>query len=181
MFHIFFSFLVRSRYLPFFSLSFNFILWSAETAKSIILQVLNFLLISRRSGRLGKIKWFVCTSKSIRGLCVSFSTTDVGLCIYHLFVGSNFNFLHNSQWIALTTQSCLVLYSFDANLLCLLIMWLVVSSLSPHNIHLLFFCVLSILVLIWLVLSVLFCAAIRRDSISLLKLLFSRVRCSLVA
>ena len=40
-------------------------------------------------------------------------------------------------------------------------------SLSPHNLHLLFCCVLSILALIWLVLTVLFCAAIRRDSVSL--------------
>ena len=37
--------------------------------------------------------------------------TDSWLCIYHLFVLSNFNFLHNSQWITLLTQSCIVLYS----------------------------------------------------------------------
>ena len=72
----------------------------------------------------------------------------------------------NSQWITLSTKSCLVLYSC-ANLLHLL-MWLMVSSLSPHNLHLLFCCVLSILALIWLVLMALFCAAIRRDSVSLL-------------
>ena len=45
MFHslfVFFSFLARSRYLSFFSLSFNFTLWSAGTAKSTILQVLFF-------------------------------------------------------------------------------------------------------------------------------------------
>ena len=47
-----------------------------------------------------------------------------------------------------------------------------VLSLSLHNLHLLFCCVLSILVLIWLVLLVLFCAAIRRDSVSLLKFPF---------
>ena len=39
MFHIFFNSLARSRYLYFFSLSFNFTLWSAGTAKSTILQV----------------------------------------------------------------------------------------------------------------------------------------------
>ena len=50
-----------------------------------------------------------------------------------------------------------------------LIMWLIVSSLSPHNLHLLFCCVLSILALIWLVLMALSCAAIRRDSVSLLR------------
>ena len=42
MFHRFFSSLARLRYLSFFSLSFSFILWSAGTAKSTILQVLSF-------------------------------------------------------------------------------------------------------------------------------------------
>ena len=51
-------------------------------------------------------------------------------------------------------------------------MWLIVSSLSPHNIHLLFCCVLSIFALMWLVFMALFCAAIRRDSVSLLRFPF---------
>ena len=55
-------------------------------------------------------------SKSRRSLCVSFSRTGAGLCIYHLLVWSNLNFLHISLWINLPTQSCLVLYSFCANL-----------------------------------------------------------------
>ena len=42
MFHIFSNSLARSWYLSFFSLSFNFTLWSAETAKATILQVLFF-------------------------------------------------------------------------------------------------------------------------------------------
>ena len=42
MFYSFFSSLARSRYLSFFSHSFSFILWSAGTAKSTILQVLFF-------------------------------------------------------------------------------------------------------------------------------------------
>ena len=45
-----------------------------------------------------------------------------------------------------------------------------VSSLSPHSQQ--FCCVLSILALILLVVMVLFCAAIRRDSVSLLKFSF---------
>ena len=118
-----------------------------------------FCWVIIRSGRLGEIRWSVCMSKSLWSLCVSFSRTDSGLCIYHLFVWSYFNFLHNSQRITLPTQLCLVLHSFCANLLLSLIMWLIVSSLSPHNQHLLFSCVLSILVLIWLVLMALFCAA----------------------
>ena len=39
MFYSFFNSLAKSRYLSFFSLSFNFILWSAGRAKSTILQV----------------------------------------------------------------------------------------------------------------------------------------------
>ena len=42
------------------------------------------------------------------------------------------------------SQLCLVLYSFPANLLYSLIMWLIVSSLSPQNPRFLFWCVLSI-------------------------------------
>ena len=45
MFHRFFNSLVRSSYLSFFSHSFIFILWSAGTAKSTILQVLFFCLL----------------------------------------------------------------------------------------------------------------------------------------
>ena len=131
-----------------------------------------FLLITIRSGLLAKIRWSVCMLKSHWSLCVSFSRTAAGLSIYHLFVWSNLKFLHISQWITLPTQSCLVLYSFYANLLHSLIMWLMVSSQSPHNLHLLFCRVLSILALIWLVLISLFCAAISRDSVSLLKFPF---------
>ena len=43
-----------------------------------------------------------------------------------MFGWSDFNFLHYSQWITLPTQSCLVLYSFCANLLHSLIMWLII-------------------------------------------------------
>ena len=44
MFHSFFSSLARSRYLSFFSHSLSFILWSAGTAESTILQVLFFFV-----------------------------------------------------------------------------------------------------------------------------------------
>ena len=121
-----------------------------------------FLLITIRSGLLAEFRQSACMSKSHWSLCVSFSRIAAGLCIYHLVVWSNLNFLYISQWITLPTQSCLVLYYFCANLLHSLIMWLMVSSLSPHNLHLLFCCVLSILAFIWLVLMALFCAAIRR-------------------
>ena len=105
-----------------------------------------FFLTITRSGRRVEIRWSICVSKSQRILYVSFSRTDSGFCIYHFFLWSIFNFLHNSQWITLPTQSCLVLYSLCPNLL-LILMWLIVSSLSPHNLHQLFYCVLSILAL----------------------------------
>ena len=163
MFHSFFNSLARWRYLSFFSRSFSLILWSAGTTKSTILQVLSFfffLLIIIRSGLLAGIRWSVCMSKSHRSLCALFSRTSAGLCIYHWFVWSNLNFFHISQLITLPTQSCLVLYSFCANLLHSLIMLLMVSPLWTLSLHLLFCCVLFILALIWLVLTVLFCVAI---------------------
>ena len=152
MFHSFFNSLARSKYLSFCSVSFSFIIWSVATTKSTILQVLFFLLIITRSDHLAEIKWSVCISKSQGNSCISFSRTDSGLCLWHLFAWSNFNFLHNSIWITLATQLCLVLYSFRNNLLHSLIMWLIVSSLLSHNLQLLFCYVLSILALIWLVL-----------------------------
>ena len=95
MFHSFCNSLARSTYLSFFSHSFRFILWAAGTAKSRILQVLFFywLLLSLVFWpRLGD----PCVCQSHIGVCVSFSRTDAGLCIYHLFVWSNLNFLHIS-------------------------------------------------------------------------------------
>ena len=175
MFHSFFNSQARSRYLSFFSHSFSFILWSARTVIWTILQILSYflLLIIIRSGLLAEFRWYMCMSKFHRSLCASFFWTAAGLCIYNLLVWSTLNFLHISQWNPWPTQSCLVLYSFCANLLHSLIMWLMVSSLSPHSLHLLFCWVLFILALIWLVLIALFCAAIRRDSVSLLKFPFS--------
>ena len=88
MFHSFFNSLARSRYLFFFSLSFRFILWSAGTAKSTILQFFFFffLLIIMRSGLLTRIRWSVCMLKSHRSLCVSFLGQGLGcaytICLY---------------------------------------------------------------------------------------------------
>ena len=82
-----------------------------------------------KSGLLAGIKWSVCMLKSQRSLCVSFSRTGAWLFIYHLFVWSNWNFLHISQWTTLPTQSCLALYSFCANLLLLLLLILILLLL----------------------------------------------------
>ena len=87
MFHsFFFNFLTRSRYLSFFSLSFNFTLWSA---KSTIMQVLSggllflicfvfcFLLF-------GLVVWTrlgdLCVSQNSRGVCVSNSPEQILAC-----------------------------------------------------------------------------------------------------
>ena len=187
MFHSLFNSLLRYQFVSLFFVFFLNSLWGLPGYQSI--QFCNFsffLLIIVRSGCQAEIWWSVCTSRSQRILWVTFSLTDSGLCIYHLFVWSNFNFLYNSQWVNLPTQSCLVLYSFCVNLLHLLIMWLIVSSLSPHNLHLLFCNNLSIFALMWLVLMLFFCAAIRRDSFSLLSFpflamsTFPRGRCRLL-
>ena len=140
MFHSFFQFPCKVEVLIFLFTLFLFILWSAGTAKLTVLQVhfFFFLLIIIWSGLQAEVRWSVCMSKSHRSLCVLFSRTGAGLCIYHLFVWSNFNFLHISQWIILPTKSCLVLYSFCTNLLHSLIIWLMVSFKSPHNLHLSF-------------------------------------------
>ena len=58
-----------------------------------------------RSGLLAGIRWSVYILKSHRSLCESFSRTGARLCIYYLFVWSNWNSLHISQWITLPTHS----------------------------------------------------------------------------
>ena len=118
IFQSLFSSLAKSTHLTLFSLSFSFTLWSAGTLKSTIWQVLFFYWLS-----LGLVVWprlsdqFV--SQNPREFCAS--RTDSGLCINHLFMWPNLNFLNNSQWITLPTQSCLLLYFLCANLLYLLV------------------------------------------------------------
>ena len=123
MFHSFFQFPSKVELLILLFTFFRFILWSAGTPKSTILQILFFccwLLLSLVFWpRLGDPS--VCPSPI--GVYVSSSRTGAVLCICHFFMWSNFNFLHISQWVTLPTQSCLVLYSFCANLLHSLIDW----------------------------------------------------------
>ena len=140
IFHCFFNSLARSRYLSFISHYFSFFYGQPGQQSR---QFCKFSFFKLLSG-LVLIRWSVCKSKFHRSLCVLFSMTCAGLRIYHLFLWSNLNFSNISQWITLPIQSCLVLYSFCAYLLHSL-MCLMVSSLSLHSVHLLFFCVLSIL------------------------------------
>ena len=139
----FFSFLTRSKNLSHFS-SLIFLLWSAWTAKCTMLQVFYlfiylFLLVIARSGLLSVIWLYDYTSKSQGILCVLFSRSDSGLCIYHLAACSNFSFWHSSQKITYPTQSCLVLDFLLASLQHLLIVWLMFSFLSSYKPHLLLF------------------------------------------
>ena len=83
-------------------------------------------------------------SETVCNLCVYFSRIDSGLCMYHLVVWSNFNLLHNSQWIIFPIQSNLILYSFYVCLLHSLPMLSTILPFSPHYLHLLFCWVLSI-------------------------------------
>ena len=67
-----------------------------------------------------------------------------------------------------TLHSYLDLYSRCAYIPLSLFIWLIVSSSSPYNQHLLFFRLVCSY-LTYLILMMLFCAAIWRDSVSLLK------------
>ena len=97
MFHSFFNSLARSRYLSLFTF-FQFYSVVSRDSKVDNFAEFLFLLIMIRSGLLAKIRRSVCMSKSHRSLCVSFSRTCAGLCIYHLLAWSNLNFLHIFQW-----------------------------------------------------------------------------------
>ena len=104
MFHSFFQFSSKVEVLILLLAFFQF--YSVVSRERKVNNFANpiFLLIDIRSGLLAEIRWSVCMSKFHRSLCVSFSRTGAGLCIYRLFVWSNLNFLHISQWITLVTQ-----------------------------------------------------------------------------
>ena len=89
MFHSFFVVLWPGlrNYLSFHFLLF-FSLWSTSTVNSCA----HFLLTMTKSGRLAEIRWTICILKSQKFVCISFSWTDSGLHIYHLFAWSNFTF-----------------------------------------------------------------------------------------
>ena len=113
MFYNVFSSLARSKYLSLFLFSLIFTQWSAGWQSSQFSRFSFFLLIITRSGLLVGIRWSVCISKSKRILCILFTRTDgwtdSDLCMYYLLVWSNFNFLHNSQWITFFTLLLLLL------------------------------------------------------------------------
>ena len=166
MFHSFFNLIPRLRYLSFFHFL-SILLCDQSGQKSPQFYKFSFfLLIIIRSGCLAENRFYLKIPEEFLRLIFQ---DRCWLCIYRFFVWSNFNFLHNSQWVTLPTQSCLALYYFCANWLHSLKVRLIVSSLYLYNLHRLFCYVLSILALIWLILIEFFGAAIRSNSVSLLK------------
>ena len=115
-FSIFFSSLARSKYLSLF----RFLLFSVCGLLGWQNPLFGWFSVFcwhiTMPGCLAEIRWSVRISKSQRILCHSFSRTDSGLCIYHLFVWSKLDYLHNSQWITFPTQSSLVLYLLSLSL-----------------------------------------------------------------
>ena len=93
-----------SRYFPIFSLSWFslFTLWPTRTAKSTKRHTLSLCRsLSLFQLSLGLVFWLglgdrLYASKSQRIFCVAFFRTASDLCLYHLVVWLNFNFLHNS-------------------------------------------------------------------------------------
>ena len=103
MFHSFFQFSSKIEVLILLFLFFQF--YSVVSQDSRIYNFANSLLFFFFfffvdyykvwfSGRDLVIRQYI---KAHRSLCESFSRTDGGLCIYHLFVWLNLNFLHISQ------------------------------------------------------------------------------------
>ena len=95
-------------------------------------------------------------SQNLIGVCVFHSLGQMLGYAYTVFSYGQTSIFAQFQVDHHAHQSCLVLYSFCANLLHSLIMWLIIPSLSTHNLRLLFCCILSSLTLIWLVLFALF-------------------------
>ena len=82
-------------------------------------------------------------SPNPRALGTSHLPAQIRGCAYTICsYGQISIFFHKSLWITLHTQSYVVLYSFYICLLHSLMMWFIVSSLSPHHLNLLFCCVL---------------------------------------
>ena len=110
MFHSFFSYLARSRYLSLHSFSFKSTLWSAGRAKSTIIMCLVDYHSAWSSGR----DLVICLKPKIpeKFMRLIFQVVDIPLVRIFKFI-----FLAQFPWIAFATQSCLVLYSLCANLL----------------------------------------------------------------
>ena len=124
-----------------------FSLLSAEAAKSTTRQVFIFFLAITRSGRLTEIRWFFLYLK-IPEHFVRLILQDWFRVVHLPFIRMiKFKYLAQFPVDPFPHRVVSSFIVFYASLLHPLIMWLIVSSLSSHNIHLLFCCVLPIFAL----------------------------------
>ena len=167
MFHSFFSVLWQGLdiYLS-FRFFFSFTLLSAWMEKSSIRKILFFCCCWVSLGlvvcpRLGDRLYLKIRVKFVR--LILQDELRVKQILFVRMV--KLKFLHRSLAHPVESSLC-------ANLLYSLIIWLIFSSLSPHNLHLLFCFLFPVLVLMYFVLMALFCAANRQDSFSLIRFPF---------
>ena len=124
--------LIRSWYFSIFSPSFSYTLWSQGEAMSTMIALLFSFSTTTMSGLLASITWSHWMVISHKILHFSFSTTPSGWCSYH-FSPLLMSYLQQSfQWTNLAILSCLLLYSFCANILHSLRMWFIVSPFWLH-------------------------------------------------
>ena len=146
-------------------------IWQSQNPK---IHKISFLLIYTQPMLIARIMLSVCISKHQIILYVSFSQTDSGMCLYNLTVRSRFCLLHYFQWISCLTLSYPILYSFGAMILHSLAIQLIFSSFLSHNLHLLFYCLLSISPLkvwsLWLCFLLLW----EKKSVSIIRFTFLR-------
>ena len=142
---VFQSSLARSTYLSLFWF-FRFYSGSTGRAKSTIQQVLFLWWVS-----LGLVVWSrlvdLFISLNLGELWVSHSLGWILGYTYSRFLHCQLLFSFTVPYGLLSSPRRVLSYTvfFFAKLVHLLILWLIISSLLPHNQHLLFCCVLSIL------------------------------------
>ena len=142
MFLSFSSSLARYWYSSSFSLSYNFIQWSAVRTKSMRCLVIFFLLINTKTSLLAGISWFICILRSYKILSDTFSRlvyipfvtmanilSPAQFSVYHILFPVMFTLMFLSYQFA----------SFDY--------YVIVLFLSLRSLHLLFNCLLSIFAL----------------------------------
>ena len=87
---------------------------------------------------LGQVVWprfdYLFITQNPKEFCLIFPD-GFQVVTYYLFVWSNLNFLHTSQWITSPTLLCLVLYSLCANLLHSFIIIIISLSVSFSQQH----------------------------------------------
>ena len=103
---------------------------SASSVYFFYLFILIFFIIILRSGRLDE-NWWSFVSQNPIGVFASHFLEKILGCVYTTCSYDQASTSCSVPCRSLPTQSCLALYSFHANLLSSLIMWLIVSSLSP--------------------------------------------------